>query len=125
MVETTSAGPVLCVVQLSACLLCWRLTRPRQEYHPDDIKGKGEPSYSIEKALKERKMLGNKGRSGGIELQDRPATTIDPNGHAEVPTPQSEAVVASAVTRSGNNKRHGFDGLKKRIGSLRRKKDQD
>jgi hypothetical protein len=26
-----------------------------QPYHPDDLKGKGEPSYSIEKALKENK----------------------------------------------------------------------
>lgn len=24
-----------------------------QQYHPDDLKGKGEPSYSIEKAMKE------------------------------------------------------------------------
>lgn len=30
------------------------------EYHPDDIKGKGEPSYSIEKALKAHKISDEK-----------------------------------------------------------------
>ncbi len=31
------------------------LTTPHQQYHPSDLKGKGEPSYSLEKALKEHK----------------------------------------------------------------------
>lgn len=40
------------------------------QYHPDDIKGKGEPSYTIEKALKEKDQNEKDGASGlGIELQ--------------------------------------------------------
>jgi hypothetical protein len=31
--------------------------------------------------------------------------------------------VESSIQRSGSNKRHSLDGLKKRIGSLRKKKD--
>lgn len=38
------------------------------QYHPDDIKGKGEPSYTIEKALKE-KGSHEKSEGLGIELQ--------------------------------------------------------
>jgi hypothetical protein len=95
----------------------------RQEYHPDDIKGKGEPSYSIDKVLKEHKMYGDKGKSDGIELQDRHVTTVGSNGHTEVPTARNEVVVDSRTTRSSSNKKHSFGGLKKRIGSLRRKRD--
>lgn len=40
------------------------------QYHPDDIKGKGEPSYTIEKALKEKGQNEKSGSDGlGIELQ--------------------------------------------------------
>jgi len=102
-------------------LLRQRLTRLRQEYHPDDIKGKGEPSYSIDRALKEHKMYGDKGKPDDIELQERRVTTVGPNSHAEVPADRNED--NSRTTRSGNNKKHSFGGLKKRIGSLRRRRD--
>lgn len=105
------------------CLLCWTLTRLRQEYHPDDIKGKGEPSYTIDKTIKQHKMYGDKGKSDGIELQDRRVAAIGPNDHAEVSTAQNEAVAASRITKSGSNKKPSFGGLKKRIGSLRRRRD--
>jgi len=93
-----------------------------QEYHPDDIKGKGEPSYSIDKALKEHKMYGNKGKSDGIELQDRRVTSVGTNWHAEGRS-GNEAVAAGGINSSGSNKRPSFGGLKKRIGSLRRRRD--
>ena len=114
---------IVCRTADSSVLLCWKLTRLHQEYHPDDIKGKGEPSYSIEKALKEHKMYGDKGKSDGIELQDRRVTSVGPNSHAEIPTTRNEAVAASGIMRSGSIKRPSFGGLKKRIGSLRRRRD--
>lgn len=50
-----------------------------QLYHPDDLKGKGEPSYTIEKQLKERKRLGDSGtemtsrrHSKSVGHNDRP-----------------------------------------------------
>lgn len=43
---------------------------PGVQYHPDDIKGKGEPSYTVEKALKEKDANEKAGKEGlGIELQ--------------------------------------------------------
>lgn len=43
---------------------------PGVQYHPDDIKGKGEPSYSIEKALKEHG--GDEGDRGMKYYRDQP-----------------------------------------------------
>jgi hypothetical protein len=68
-------------------------------------------------------MYADKGKSDGIELQDRRVTTVGSNGHTEVPTARNEAVGDSRTTRSSENKRHRFGGLKKRIGSLRRRRD--
>lgn len=45
---------------------------PGVQYHPDDIKGKGEPSYSIEKALKEHKIRDEKVVPDGIEMKTNP-----------------------------------------------------
>ena len=45
---------------------------PGVQYHPDDIKGKGEPSYTIEMQLKEHGPVDEKTRSGsegGIEMK--------------------------------------------------------
>lgn len=39
------------------------------QYHPDDIKGKGEPSYTIERALKEKGGNEKDANGLGIELQ--------------------------------------------------------
>ncbi|RMZ85131.1 hypothetical protein DV738_g11, partial [Chaetothyriales sp. CBS 135597] len=41
---------------------------PGIQYDPDDIKGKGEPSYSIEKALKEASLENKNKDEEGIEL---------------------------------------------------------
>lgn len=81
---------------------------PGVQYHPDDIKGKGEPSYSIEKALKEH----------SLDEKD--------NGEIEMTTNRS---------RSGSHRAEAFsndaDGLPRRsslsnrlkrgLGSLRKK----
>jgi hypothetical protein len=106
-----------------------------QEYHPDDIKGKGEPSYSIEKALKEHKIHGDResadrgayGEASGIELQSNPGG-VDSRDPVEIVGGQqshAELEHRAAGRASGENKRHSLNGLKKRIGSLRRKKDAE
>lgn len=82
-----------------------------QDYLPEDIKGKGEPSFSIERALKEHKEQQKttgisetgKGETSGIEMQGGPVDEV-------------------GVSRSGSN-RHSLDGLKRRFGSLRKKKE--
>lgn len=84
------------------------------QYHPDDIKGKGEPSYSIEKALKEHSL--EEKDNGGIEMstnRSRSGSTAyrnDAFGEEE-----------SSLGRSGSlsNK------LKKRVGSLRKRLSTD
>lgn len=80
--------------------LTW-LTTNIQTYHPDDIKGKGEPSYSRDLAEKEkehdRRVSGHRqSMDGAIELSDA----------------------------SGNRPRVNSlkDGLKKRL-SIRKKHD--
>ncbi|KAF2154769.1 hypothetical protein K461DRAFT_275929 [Myriangium duriaei CBS 260.36] len=73
------------------------------KYHPDDIKGKGEPSYSRDIAMreKEKRLSGHTFENdGGIEMS---------NTHSD--------------RHSGGRVRSGSltDGLKKRIGSLKKK----
>ena len=84
------------------------------QYHPDDIKGKSEPSYSIEKALKEHN-LNDREKEGpdGVEMTDRTRSRNNSNAY------RSDAFGdenGQQIGRSGSlsNK------LKKRIGSLRR-----
>lgn len=85
---------------------------PGVQYHPDDIKGKGEPSYSIEKALKEH-SLDEKPSVDGIEMKSQ-------NRHRSGSGAVREAVYDDAnenmVGRSGSFGR----GIRKRIGSLRK-----
>jgi hypothetical protein len=101
-----------------------------QKYHPDDIKGKGEPSYSIEKALKEHKIRGDseynvnqraEGAASGIEMQDRHTTAYAQQDYAEADP--VEASVGRSASQAHKRHSSGLDGLKKRIGSLRKRKD--
>jgi hypothetical protein len=111
---------------------------PGMAYHPDDIKGKGEPSYSIEKALKDHKMTNvdgsdkghKKSASSEIELTSRPrqsggqAQTSSVAGGADqfyrnnpMRGDGEEGVRRSA---SAKEKRLSGGGLKKRFGSIKR-----
>lgn len=62
-----------------------RETNGSQKYHPDDLKGKGEPSYSIEKALKEhsskshRRAVSDTNGSSAYELQTSVNTHLSPS----------------------------------------------
>jgi len=96
---------------------------PGVQYHPDDVKGKGEPSYTIEKALKDyrinekerAKSLG----SDGIEMSSqsrRGSGVISPNGGDDN---------ESKIGRNGSISKRLSGGLKKRFGSIKRNKDRE
>ena len=56
-----------------------------QDYHPDDLKGKGEPSFTIERALKEHNSSHRRHVSdGGVELAQRSRRRSDDPRGAEV-----------------------------------------
>jgi len=104
-----------------------------QKYHPDDIKGKGEPSYSIEKALKEHKLHDGEDETGGryrsrsdaaqttgIEMTDRPRASHEHPHRMEGEDSWNDA--PEAVRRSNSKRLSG--GLKKLGGSLRRRREE-
>jgi hypothetical protein len=93
---------------------------PGIEYHPDDVKGKGEPSYSIEKALKEHNIRDDGHRQNmaeGIEMTSQ---------HRRSGSGRISIDGDSGVQRSGSfGKGLSGAGQKRRIGSLRKKAQSD
>jgi Pal1 cell morphology protein len=85
---------------------------PGVQYHPDDIKGKGEPSYSIEKALKQS-SLDEKAGVDGIEMKSQNRSR---SGSGAVPDGLYHDEPSQTVGRSGSFSR----GLNQRIGSLKK-----
>lgn len=89
-------------------------------YHPDDIKGKGEPSYSIEKALKEHRISDDGGHRKDMAEAIELTSQHRRSGSGRISIDED----GSSVQRSGSfSKRLSGSGagLKKRIGSLRKK----
>jgi len=88
------------------------------QYHPDDLKAKGEPSYTIEKALKEHKAYGD----SGTELQSR-RRNVSMGAHNAPRDLPAEAFDQDGALRRSNSTGKSTMGstLKKRFGSLRRK----
>lgn len=89
-----------------------------QTYHPDDIKGKGEPYFTIDKALKEHKKYGD----SGTELRSRRRNVS--LGTADVPNSfpaESFEGGNAGVGRSNTTGKSMGSALKKRFGSLRRR----
>ncbi|KAJ9615680.1 hypothetical protein H2200_001756 [Cladophialophora chaetospira] len=94
---------------------------PGVQYSPEDIKGKGEPSYSIEKALKEHKISDDGQKTNGtqgIEMRTRHRSssgvasgTVDRSGWDDG---------EPAIGRSGSISKRLSGGLKKRFGSIKR-----
>lgn len=84
---------------------------PGIQYHPDDIKGKGEPSYSVEKALKKH----DDSPENGVEMSDRSGSGS--LGQAL----RSEGYEAEdGMRRRDSLTKRLSGGLKKRIGSLKK-----
>ncbi|KAK8218257.1 hypothetical protein IWZ01DRAFT_492451 [Phyllosticta capitalensis] len=97
---------------------------PGIEYHPDDIKGKGEPSYSLDEAMKRMKIQDR----DGIEMRTRPRNKTV--GHVEYqgvyPGPSTGSTSSyrdwdQGVHRSNSTGKNITAGLRKRFGSLKRK----
>lgn len=87
---------------------------PGIQYLPEDIKGKGEPSYSIEKALKEHHIGEDQVGDEGIEMQSRHRSS---SGAAP---PSSWNDGEGQIGRSGSLRRLS-GGLKRRFGSIKNK----
>jgi hypothetical protein len=110
---------------VSSSFLVYVQTNNYQTYHPDDRKGKGEPSYSIEKALKDHKRAGS---GGDIELVTRSRPISGENfktrsrassgANAATGTDQSYAEWETSLRRSSSGK---ASKLVRKLGSLRRR----
>jgi hypothetical protein len=90
---------------------------PGVQYHPDDIKGKGEPSYSIEKALKEHRITDT--GTEGIEMKSRNRSSSGAH------PPSSWDDGEGQVRRSGSLSKRLSGGLKKRFGSVKRNNHEE
>lgn len=98
-----------------------------QPYHPDDLKGKGEPSYTIERDSK--KMKGRQHlHPDSIEMTAPRRHRSYSNNAAEsssLRVPGQTEAGSSGLHRSNTTGKNNklSEGLKKRFGSMRRKKD--
>jgi hypothetical protein len=108
-----------------------------KKYLPEDLKGKGEPSFTIEKALKEHKLSDHRrvlsdGNSYEMQPQNGSSSTSQRSAsgsNAEIISngePSGNAMRYSdfegEVRRSNTTGRRVGEGLKRRFGSLRRSK---
>ncbi|KAM0342433.1 hypothetical protein ACHAPU_009620 [Fusarium lateritium] len=97
------------------------------KYHPDDLKGKGEPSYTYEKDLKEHKR-NRRGEPAEYELSSNMRSSQRPpfshnRSFSEDPRTTPEFSNGTDLRRNNSTGRHRLsDGLRKRFGSIRRKK---
>lgn len=102
-----------------------------QKYLPEDLKGKGEPSFSIERALKEGERIdhGRNVSEGNNSYEMQPSTRerSASGSHAMGPNRPSSSALKYAdfegeMRRSHSTGRRVGEGLKRRFGSLRRTK---
>ncbi|KAL6904847.1 hypothetical protein GGI43DRAFT_381244 [Trichoderma evansii] len=101
------------------------------KYHPDDLKGKGEPSYTFEKDLKAKKRA-QRGEPDEIEMQ---SGLYSRNGNPSSSKPKRSISIAfhgnssssgnaynnSDLQRRNSTGKKLSDGLKRRWGSIRGK----
>jgi len=110
------------------------------DYLPEDYKGKGEPSFSIEKALKEHEQSSHRGHasngSNSYEMQPRNRPTsnrqrsasgsnttfVNPSNGESSGNAMSYSQYEGDMRRSNTTGGKITGGLKKRFGSLRRSK---
>ncbi|KAK7914646.1 hypothetical protein PG985_012349 [Apiospora marii] len=113
------------------------------DYHPDDLKGKGEPSYTLERAFKHGKSASVGDGPGIYEMQPRSSSKSSPSKEGDVMVRQrsrsssfgegpSGSVTRATATdspfggsSSSSPGKRIATGLKKRIGSIRRKAGRD
>ena len=129
----TSSLPFLSHTPFSPQTSSTILTQNQKKYLPGDLKGKGEPSYSIEKALKDHKEGARDHRR--VMSEGQPAYEMVPTANRRTTgRPGLEARSSSYGNANTNPERQqrysdwererprssGGGGLRKRIGSLRR-----
>jgi hypothetical protein len=98
-----------------------------QKYLPEDYKGKGEPSYSVEKALKDHKSdhrrILSDGNSFEMQPQNEPLSSRQRSASGSHPGKGlNSSEFDGQVRRSNTTGRRVGEGLKRRFGSLRRTK---
>ena len=105
-----------------------------QQYLPNDLKGKGEPAYSLEKALKTHKRNVSEGQSRSYEMKASPTTAHRPRhnsngasklGPSDRPGMRHRASSTGAVSASGVSAHRVPEGAEKYVdwergGSVRR-----
>ncbi|KAI2472583.1 hypothetical protein F4781DRAFT_343898 [Annulohypoxylon bovei var. microspora] len=94
------------------------------KYHPDDLKGKGEPSYTIQEDRKRQKRMQRNTLcpTGDYEMQPTAHTSGRSNKNVADVTVHRSASLGSSGPSSPRAKRLS-DGIKRRIGSLRHRHD--
>ena len=102
-----------------------RLLISFQKYLPEDLKGKGEPSYSLEKALKEHKVhrRGLSDGNSGYEMTSQPVSSS--NRERPSSNEQNYAQLEGenhSIRRSNTTGKKTANRLSKGLGSLRRNK---
>ncbi|KAI9811349.1 MAG: hypothetical protein M1827_005509 [Pycnora praestabilis] len=97
---------------------------PNVTYLPEDIKGKGEPAYSLEKALKEHKQGSHRrvmsDGGSGIEMSSRPRSSSGADQPRSVSGQMSYTEWEGGMQRNNTTGQKVGEGLKKRF-SLRKK----
>jgi len=133
-------GLVRCLHFYFLCSFCFyfypptnTLLLPIQSYRPEDLKGKGEPSYTYEESEKARNRLrksslGSSPAGSSYEMQpQRPARYSDSPSKrlSKTPSVQERKRSVSDVAKSSSAVQEGevssYAGLRRRWGSLRKK----
>ncbi|KAI6088079.1 hypothetical protein F4821DRAFT_95001 [Hypoxylon rubiginosum] len=95
------------------------------KYHPNDLKGKGEPYYTQEERIKEQERLAQSSaeHNGAYEMQPTARTTgINSKNNNAIVRERSGSLDSAGPSSAARGKRLS-DGIKRRIGSIRRKHD--
>jgi hypothetical protein len=117
------------------------LTR-NEDYDPEDLHGKSEPAFSLDRALQAHKIDDNgiemedhahlmkdyhkAERDGTLDRRDPVAIAGDDGKYVDLEYKNSGmSKDADASMRRSSSLRHAGEGLKKRIGSLRHRKNHD
>lgn len=99
---------------------------PGLQYHPDDIKGKGEPSYSIEKALNEHSLEETEGADGVEMTSGVNKRSVDANRWRSGSNGYRSEAFAADNDESNLERRSSLSNrLRKRVGSLKKKLSEE
>lgn len=111
------------------------MTNTQQQYHPDDLKGKGEPGFTIDNERKAREAAGigrsrsarHSERRGEYEMVSqqppRESRAWGPGKDGPPVLVRQRSASASAVASSSSRPSASLlkEGLKRRLGSLKKK----